>query len=141
MTIDVLLVEDDPADARLVEEAFNSIERSTSISGVTTRQEAIDFLTERVDGKSTTIPDILLLDLSLPDDDGFAVLREVRENPDLVGLPVLVFTNSDAEADVHQSYELQANAYLRMPDNPDKYETVAREVITFWVDYNRSPPG
>ena len=140
MTLDILLVEDEPGDARLVKEAFGSVSRSTSIHVVTTSQEAVDFLTDCVEAESATIPDILLLDLRLPGDDGFSVVRGVRKDLGLDTLPVLVLTSSDADEDAIRSYQLHANAYLRKPDDLNEYEKLAQEVITFWGDHNQLPP-
>lgn len=140
MTLDILLVEDEPDDARLVKEAFSSVSRSTTIHVTTTSQEAVDFLTDCVEAESATIPDILLLDLRLPGDDGFSVLRGVRKDLNLDAFPVLVLTNSDANEDAIRSYKLHANAYLRKPDDPNEYETLAQAVITFWGHHNHLPP-
>lgn len=136
MNIDILLVEDNPGDVRLTREAFETVDRSISIHAVTTSREALDFLSERVEEESSTVPDIILLDLNLPGSGGFSVLEEVREEPELAQLPVLILTNSTVEKDVHRSYKLHANAYLSKPVSPDQYEALARRVVDFWFDHN-----
>ncbi|QLG26571.1 response regulator [Halorarum halophilum] len=139
MNIDILLVEDNPGDVRLIQEAFKTVDRSTSIHAVTTSREALDFLSERAATEPPTLPDVLLLDLNLPGSNGFTVLEEVRENQELAHLPVLILTSSTVEKDVQRSYKLRANAYLRKPDNPDQYEALAQRVVDFWFYENVLP--
>lgn len=98
--------------------------------------EAIDFLEE----KESPCPDLVLLDLNLPRKDGFDVLAEIRDDPELKSLPVLVLTSSTAREDIISSYEQHANAYLTKPDGPDAFVELVRAVEEFWVERVRLPP-
>ena len=139
--IDVLLVEDNPGDVRLTEEAFNEGRINNTLHVATTGEEAMEFLHQRGEYADAPHPDIVLLDLNLPRKDGDEVLEEIRADPDLKQLPVIILTSSAAEEDVVRSYELNANAYLTKPVNPAEFMEVVRSFQEFWLSVVRLPPS
>ncbi|MFC4439418.1 MULTISPECIES: response regulator [Natrialbaceae] len=138
--IDVLLVEDNPGDVRLVEEAFEVVSDEIRLHSVADGTEALEFLSDKKDADATPFPDLLLLDLNVPRTNGFEVLEEIRDDPALTMLPVIVLTSSDDETDISESYDLCANAYLTKPDSQDEFVSLARSVEEFWVKAAKLPP-
>ncbi|TYL38486.1 response regulator [Natronococcus pandeyae] len=138
--IDVLLVEDNPGDVRLVEEAFEMVTNEIRLHSVSDGTEALEFLSDGREDDTTPFPDLLLLDLDVPRTHGFEVLEEVRDDPALVTLPVIVLTNSTDETDIGESYDLCANAYLTKPDSQEEFVSLARAVEEFWVQTAKLPP-
>lgn len=133
---DVLLVEDNPGDVRLTQEAFRDAEFDVRMHIARDGIEAIDFLKD----EDSPCPDFVLLDLNLPRKDGFAVLEEIRDDPELEHLPVLVLTSSTSREDVTSCYEQHVNAYLTKPDSPDSFIELVKSVEEFWVEKVRLPP-
>ncbi len=138
--IDILLVEDNPGDVRLTKEAFSEIATETTITVVSDGTEALDVLSERCASATSTIPDLILLDLNLPRMSGFEFLETVEDDPDFANVPVLVLTSSKAAEDVHKSYQRSANAYLTKPTDPDRFVSVAKAVENFWFKQAALPP-
>lgn len=137
---DILLVEDNPGDVRLTEEAFKEGQIANTLHVTTDGVEALDFLYQRGDHADAPCPDIVLLDLNLPRKNGDEVLDEIRDDPDLECLPVVILTSSEAEEDVVQSYELQANAYLTKPVDPTEFTDLVQSFQQFWLSVVRLPP-
>lgn len=137
--IDILLVEDNPGDVRLTEEAFEEGQINNTLHVVKDGTEALDFLFQRDEYAEVSRPDIVLLDLNLPRKNGDEVLREMQDEPDLNLVPVIVLTSSDAHEDVVKSYELSANAYLTKPVDPDEFIDVIRRFEQFWLSVVRLP--
>ncbi|MFC7193550.1 response regulator [Halosimplex aquaticum] len=137
---DILLVEDNPGDVRLTREAFEEGNISNTLHVVTDGAEALDFLHQRGDFADSPRPDIVLLDLNLPRKSGEEVLTEIRNDDDLSCLPVIILTSSEAEEDIVQSYELQANAYLTKPVDPSEFIETVRRFRAFWLEVVRLPP-
>jgi len=137
---DILLVEDNPGDVRLTEEAFEEGQICNELHVVTDGVEALDFLYQRGEHGDAPQPDIVLLDLNLPRKNGDEVLEEIEDDPDLSCLPVVVLTSSTAEEDVVRSYELRANAYLTKPVDPDEFIEVVQSLQEFWLSVVRLPP-
>lgn len=133
---DILLVEDNPGDIRLTQEAFREAEFDVRMHIATDGIKAIDFLKD----EESLCPDFVLLDLNLPRKNGFGVLEEIKDDPELKHLPVLVLTSSTAREDVISSYEQHANAYLTKPDSPESFVELAQSVEEFWVERVRLPP-
>lgn len=129
--IGVLLVENDDSDARHVREAFDDLDVETSVHVATDGDEALRFLTDRGDEPPST-PDIVLLDLELPRMNGLELLEAIADEPRLARLPVLVLTRPETTADVHESYELAANATLRKPSDPGEYAEMVEAIADFW---------
>ncbi|RQG90368.1 response regulator [Natrarchaeobius halalkaliphilus] len=132
--IDILLVEDNPGDARLTEEAFEAHSNEVTLSVTTSGDEALEVLRKRRDEDPATVPDLVLLDLNMPGMDGFEFLRTIKADSAFTRLPVLVLTSSTASEDVLESYELAANAYLTKPTDPDEYAAIADAVVAFWFE-------
>ncbi|WP_226481916.1 response regulator [Natrinema amylolyticum] len=132
-SVDVLLVEDETEDVRLIREAFDGVDVETSVHVATDGDEALTMLTDRGDEPpSVPIPDLVLLDLDLPRMSGLELLEAITDEPALARLPVLVLTRSATVEDVHASYELAANAYLMKPTDPEEYDEMVEAVADFW---------
>jgi chemotaxis family two-component system response regulator Rcp1 len=131
----ILLVEDNPADVRLMREAF--AEQGTSVELVIAGdgEEAMRLLQDPVNR-----PDLILLDLNLPRKDGREVLAEIKADAGLRIIPVLVLTSSEAERDVEHSYALHANVYLRKPLSYTELQAIVAAIDTFWLTVARLPP-
>lgn len=136
---DVLLVEDNPGDARLTREAFREGNIRVTLHVVTDGIEALDFLHRRRAYEDASRPDIVLLDINLPRLNGDEVLAEMREDPDLEYIPVVVLTSSAAEEDVARLYDRNANAYLTKPIDPDEFIDTVRTLEQFWLSLVRLP--
>jgi CheY-like chemotaxis protein len=132
--ISVLLVEDDPGDVVLIQEAFEHNKVRNSLHVVGDGVEAMDFLRT-----SDQRPDLILLDLNLPRKDGREVLAEVKTDPVLRSIPVVVLTTSKAEEDILRSYDLHANAYVTKPVDFSRFIEVVRQIDEFFVTVVKLP--
>jgi CheY-like chemotaxis protein len=132
--IAVLLVEDDPGDVVLIQEAFEHNKVSNLLRVVGDGVEAMDFL--RSDEPR---PDLILLDLNLPRMDGREVLAEIKSDPALRSIPVVVLTTSKAEEDILRSYDLHANAYVTKPVDFSRFIDVVRQIDEFFVTVVKLP--
>ncbi|MDQ2949366.1 MAG: response regulator [Acidobacteriota bacterium] len=130
--IQVLLVEDNPGDIRLTKEALKEGRVINSLSVVHDGVEAMDFLQRRGSYENAIRPDLILLDLNLPRKSGREVLEEIKSDPDLRRIPVMVLTTSNAEQDLTQAYNLHANCYITKPVDLDQFMTVVRSIEHFW---------
>lgn len=137
---DVLLVEDNPGDVRLVQEALEMVSDEIQLHRASDGAEAMEFLSDRQADDEASVPDLILLDLNTPRMDGFEVLDALKDDSDLATLPVIVLTSSDAEADIAESYDRCANAYLTKPDTHDEFVALARALDEFWVGAAQLPP-
>jgi len=138
--IDILLVEDNPGDVRLTEEALDEGGVLNNLHVVTDGVEAMEFLRCEGEYADTPQPDLILLDLNLPRKDGTEVLQEIDEDRALRRIPVVVLTSSEAEEDIARSYELHANAYITKPVDIDQFIDVAQELESFWLSIVKLPP-
>jgi CheY-like chemotaxis protein len=138
--IDVLLVEDDPADVLLIEEAFADNKVRNRLHRVADGVEALQFLRREGPYADAPQPDLVLLDLNLPRKDGREVLAEVKADEALRQIPVVVLTTSKAEEDVLRSYRLHANAYVTKPVDFDRFIEVVRQIDEFFVTVVKLPP-
>ena len=137
--IDVLLVEDDAGDVLLIREAFEHNKVHNSLEVVSDGVEAIAYLRREGEHANARRPDLVLLDLNLPRKDGREVLAEVKEDPELRRIPVVVLTTSKAEEDVLRSYDLHANAYVTKPVDFDRFIEVVRQIDEFFVSVVKLP--
>jgi CheY-like chemotaxis protein len=137
--IEILLVEDNPGDARLTEEALKEGKVRNNLHHVRDGVEAMQFLLREGEHKDKPRPDLVLLDLNLPRKDGREVLADMRKNPDLKTIPVVVLTTSEAEQDVVRTYELCANCYITKPVDLEKFITIVRSIEDFWLTFVRLP--
>lgn len=137
--IEVLLVEDDPGDVLMTQEAFQEHKVKNRLHVVSDGVEALNFL--RREGPYTEVPrpHLILLDLNLPRKDGREVLEEIKYDPELAHIPVVVLTTSEAEEDVLRSYRLHASAYVTKPVDFDQFIKVVRQIDEFFVTVVRLP--
>lgn len=140
-TMDILLVEDNPGDARLAAEAFKEGTIPTQLHVVQDGIEAMAFLRREAPYSDVPRPDLVLLDLNLPRKDGREVLAEIKEDPHLRRLPVIVLTTSQAETDISRSYELHANCYIVKPVDFDRFIDVVKGIEDFWCSLVKLPPA
>ncbi|QLG29480.1 response regulator [Halorarum halophilum] len=137
----MLLVEDNPGDVRLLEEAFSEVNFDPEVHTASTWDDAIEFLTGCLNTESTAYPDLLLLDLHLPRSSGFTIIRSLNDDPKFPPRPILLLTTSDDEADVRRGYDLGASAYIEKPNDPAEYASLAKAVKEFWFERARVPPA
>jgi CheY-like chemotaxis protein len=138
--VEILLVEDNPGDHRLTKEALHEGKVYNTLHWVRDGVEALDFLKQRGRFGAAPRPDIILLDLNLPKMDGRAVLSEIKQDPGLRAIPVVVLTTSQAEEDVVKSYELHANCYVTKPVDLEKFIVVVQSIDRFWLSVVTLPP-
>ena len=137
---DILVVEDNPGDVRLLEEAFHDASISNTLHVVTDGDEALDFVNQRGEYADAPRPDLVLLDWNLPTTGGEAVLKAMKSDSSLKQIPVIVLTGSEAETDVITSYNEQANAYVTKPVDGDAFIDVVQSLEQFWLSVVRLPP-
>ncbi|MDJ1640655.1 response regulator [Streptomyces pakalii] len=137
--IEVLLVEDDPGDELMTREAFEDNKIRNTLHVVRDGQEALDFLYRRGTYTEAPRPDLVLLDLNLPKYDGRQVLEQIKGDPELSLIPVVVLTTSSAEEDILRSYKLHANAYVTKPVDLDQFIAAVRQIDEFFVTVVRLP--
>ncbi|QLG26517.1 response regulator [Halorarum halophilum] len=130
---EILLVEDNPGDIRLTQEAFEEGEIRNTLRVVTDGVAAMDFLYQRGDHADAPRPDLVLLDLNLPQKSGHEVLSEIKDDPELMRIPVIILTGSEVAEDIVRSYDHTANAYLTKPVDPDEFIDVVRTFKQFWL--------
>ena len=137
--VDILLVEDNPGDVRLTEEALREGKVKNRLHVVNDGVEAIDFL--RCEGKYSDAvkPDLILLDLNLPRKDGREVLKEIKADPGLRVIPIVVLTTSAAEEDILKTYNLHANCYITKPVDLEQFLKIVRTIEDFWLSVVKLP--
>ena len=139
--IDILLVEDDPGDVLITREALEHSKVKNTLHTVVDGEEALAFLRQEGDFAGATRPDLILLDLNLPRRDGREVLAEIKSDPELRRIPVVVLTTSQAEEDILRSYDLHANAFVTKPVDFQRFVDVVRQVDEFFFAVVRLPPS
>ena len=132
-SIEILLVEDNPGDARLTVEAMREAKLRNRMHVVEDGVEAMAFLRRQGRYGEAPRPDLILLDLNLPRKDGREVLAEVKADPDLKRIPVVILTTSRAEEDVLRAYELHANCYVTKPVDLAQFMKIVGQIDEFWV--------
>jgi len=138
--INILLVEDNPADVRLTREALREQKLFNVLEVAGDGVEATDFLWRRGKYKDAPRPELILLDLNLPRKDGREVLAEIKNDPRLQTIPVVVLSASDAESDVVRSYNLHANCYITKPLDLQRFTEITRAISDFWFTIVKLPP-
>jgi two-component system, chemotaxis family, response regulator Rcp1 len=137
--INILLVEDNPGDVRLTVEALKEGRVRNQLSVVSDGVEALAFLRNQGQYSDAPRPDLMLLDLNLPKKDGREVLAEIKADPALRRIPVVVLTTSEAEADVLKSYALHANCYITKPVDLEQFINVIGTIEDFWLTIVKLP--
>lgn len=137
--IDVLLVDDDPGDTLMIREAFEHNKVRNALECVADGVQAMQYLRREGEYAGASRPDLILLDLNLPRKDGREVLAEIKSDPVLATIPVVVLTTSHAEEDVLKSYQLHANAYVTKPVDFERFIEVVRQIDEFFVTVVKLP--
>ena len=131
--VNILLIEDNPGDIRLTEEAFFECEINVNLTAVMDGVEAIKYLNKVGKFEKASSPDLILLDLNLPKKDGREVLKEIKTDPQLKRIPVIVLTTSNAEQDILRTYNLHANGFINKPVDFDRFFDIIQKIKDFWL--------
>jgi len=137
--INILLIEDNPGDIRLTKEVLKEGNIRNNLNVVMDGEEALLFLKKTGQYKEMLTPDIILLDLNLPKKDGREVLGQIKEDPILKLIPVIVLTTSDAEKDILNTYARHANCYITKPVDFNQFIHVIRSIENFWLTIVKLP--
>ncbi|MBL6935781.1 MAG: response regulator [Alphaproteobacteria bacterium] len=138
-TAEILLVEDNPGDVRLTQEALRESKVLNNLHVVGDGLQAMAFLRREGDHAEAPCPDVIFLDLNLPKMDGREVLAEIKSDPDLKRIPVVVITSSEAEKDIIQTYDLHVNCYVTKPVDFDQFINVVHSINNFWLSIVKLP--
>jgi CheY-like chemotaxis protein len=139
--VEILLVEDDPGDILITREALDQSKLVNNLHSVVNGEEALAFVRREGTYADVPRPDLVLLDLNLPRRDGREVLAEIKSDPELRRIPVVVLTTSQAEEDVLRSYDLHANAYVTKPVDFERFVDVVHQIDEFYFAVVRLPRG
>jgi len=137
----ILLAEDNPADFHLTAEAMKESKIRNQLFHVNDGVEVLEFLRRKGKYADVPSPDVILMDLNMPRKDGRRTLQEIKEDPDLKGIPVVILTISDAEEDIIKSYDLHANCYVTKPMDLDEFARVVKGIEDFWFTIVKLPPN
>ncbi|HVN52779.1 MAG TPA: response regulator [Anaerolineaceae bacterium] len=138
--VDILLIEDNPGDVRLMREALKDYRVQNKLWVVSDGLKAMAFLHKEGEFCEAPRPDLILLDLNLPRKDGRWVLQEIKNNESLRKIPVVILTTSSAEADILKAYELHANCYITKPLDLEQFINVVMSIEGFWLTIVKLPP-
>lgn len=138
--VEILLAEDNPGDVRLTEKALEEGNLRNNLHVVNDGVQALKFLHQEDEYTDKPRPDLVLLDLNMPNKDGKDVLREIKDHPDLRRIPIVILTSSEAEEDVVKSYDLHANAYLTKPVDFQGFIDIVDHLEDFWLEVVKFPP-
>lgn len=133
-TVQLLIIEDNPGDVRLLEEAFRELRADVNIQVAKDGAEGLDMVMHPSAPKGHLHPDLILLDLNLPKVSGHDVLVRIKSNPKTCRIPIIILTSSRAESDVRRAYESHANAYLKKPSTLDGLMSTAQDIKSFWME-------
>ncbi len=137
--MEILIVDDDPADVELTEEGLRNAKLAISINSVSDGEKALAYLRRQPPYENATRPDLVFLDLNMPRMDGRQVLERMKGDPKLRSIPVVVLTTSAAETDVAQSYNLGANCFVTKPVDLDGFIKVIHSIEEFWLTVVKLP--
>jgi CheY-like chemotaxis protein len=137
--VDILLVEDNAGDARLMKEALAEAKIRNRLHVVTDGVEALAYLRLQNGFAGAERPDLILLDLNMPRQDGRQVLAEIKKDEDLRRIPVVILSTSQAEADVARAYDLHANCYITKPLDVERLIAVVKSIEDFWLTIVKLP--
>jgi CheY-like chemotaxis protein len=139
--ISVLLVEDDPGDVLLIREAFEDHKVGNMLSVVSDGVEAMRYVRGEGEHADAVRPDLILLDLNLPRKSGIEVLEEIKNDPRLATIPIVVLTTSEAEEDILGAYKLHANAYITKPVDFEQFSQIVHKIDDFFIGLVKLPPA
>jgi CheY-like chemotaxis protein len=139
--ISVLLVDDDPGDVLLVREAFEDNKVGNLLFVVNDGVEAMRYVRGEGAHSGAMRPDLILLDLNLPRKSGIEVLAEIKGDPSLSTIPVIVLTTSEAEEDIVGAYKLHANAYITKPVDFEQFTRIVHQIDDFFIGLVKLPPS
>lgn len=137
--LELLLVEDNPAEILLMEEILTEAKVALELRVVSDGIVAIEYLRQEGRYAETSRPDLIVLDLNLPGLDGRQVLRDIKNDPDLRGIPVIILSTSQSEEDIAECYRLQANCYIVKPVSLEEFIEVIRSIESFWFNTAKLP--
>ncbi len=132
--LELLIIEDNPGDVRLLEEAFQELEANVNIRVAKDGAEGLELVMHPQPSKAGWRPDLILLDLNLPKISGHDVLLRIKNHPQTGLIPIVILTSSRAESDVRRAYESHANAYLRKPSTLEGLMSAVRDIKSFWME-------
>jgi len=138
--VDVLLVEDDEGDVLMTREAFEHYKIRNTLHVASDGEQALQFVRRTGEYVDAPRPGLIMLDLNLPRRDGLAVLAELKADPELRVIPVVILTTSQAEEDIVRSYSLHANAYVTKPVDFERFIEVIRQIDSFFITVVKLPP-
>jgi two-component system, chemotaxis family, response regulator Rcp1 len=137
--IEILLIEDNPGDVRLIRESLKDGKVCNNLTVVSDGEEALSLLYKEGQYENYPCPDLILLDLNLPRKDGREILAEIKSDPLLKHIPVVIITSSEAEQDIIKAYNLQANCYITKPVDLTQFIYVVRSIEDFWLTIVKLP--
>jgi len=137
--VEILLVEDNIGDVGLIEEVFEEAKIRNNLHVAEDGEEAMLYLRGKGKFSGSLRPDIVILDLNLPNKDGREVLREIKEDNNLKNIPVIILTSSSAEKDLLRAYDLHANAYITKPIDFNQFINVVGSIVNFWLEIVQLP--
>ncbi|MBI3894398.1 MAG: response regulator [Acidobacteria bacterium] len=138
--LEILLAEDNPGDVRLTRDALKRSRLRINLNVAANGEDALAFLRQERKYAEAARPTLVLLDLNMPMKDGRQVLTEMRSDPNLACIPVIILTTSDAEEDIVRSYKLHANAYVSKPIHVSQFMAVVKSIEEFWMGVAKLPP-
>lgn len=136
---EILMVDDNPADIDLTSEVLAQSKGHFHVNAVNDGAEAISYLRRQGKYAKAPVPDLVVLDLNLPRKDGCEVLSNIKADPALAKIPVVIFTTSQANSDIARSYKLGANCYLKKPGNLPEFIAVVQSMAEFWLGFASLP--
>jgi CheY-like chemotaxis protein len=140
-SLEILVVDDDDADALMISEALEGAEQQTTVNRVADGREALDYLQRSSPYENAQRPDLILLDLNMPRMDGRETLEAIKTDDGLKTIPVIILTTSGAAPDIASSYQHRANAYVTKPFGLDEFEATVRTIVRFYREVALLPPG
>ncbi len=139
MPAEILLIEDNPGDIRLIKELFKDADIKYSVNVALNGEDAMKMLHHEEGYTNYNLPDLILLDLNLPKKDGKQVLKEIKNDQQLMYIPVVVLTTSDAEEDIIETYENCANSFITKPVDLDCFIRIIKSIQDFWLNIVQLP--
>jgi chemotaxis family two-component system response regulator Rcp1 len=136
---EILLIEDNPGDVILIKEALKEGRALNNLTVLGDGEAALSFLRKEGEYKKSLRPDLVLLDLNMPRKDGREVLAQIKTDPELKHIPVVILTSSEAQQDIINAYNLQANCYITKPVDLKKFFSVVKFIEDFWLNTVKLP--